>query len=433
MRNLLRSAGVALLVALQTQTALAATHAATPLSLNTAIALALRDNLAYRSAQIGIAQAVAQLRQAHAPELPGLALRDTYLYASPVAKLTTPFGSIPFSSTDSTNVPLLALQYTLYDGGVTAARVGQAAAGLSMAEGDAHEARGATVAQVSKAYFGLLAAMRMERVAQHALTLAGQHVKQARELLAGGQIPRADLLRAQAGLADQNVRAIQAHDAVAMAQLALAQVLHAPLSTRYMPTDRLAGSVPHFDLRALLASARAQRGEYLAAKAALVAAQRAVAVARGGAAPSVALTVADGNTQPAVISGFHNQFSVGLSAVWMLFDGGYTAGRVAAARAGVQRAKLGVEGLREAIGVQVRSAYLGVQAAQAGVSAARQFVHYADESLRLAGVRYHGGVATALEMQDAQQRDRAAHQELVHAEAALRTSIVELRFAAGLL
>lgn len=432
MRNPLRIAAVALLFALQTRTALAAPAAATPLTLDAAISLALRDNLSYRSAQLGINQAVAQLREARAPELPGVQLRDTYLYASPVAKLTTPFGSIPFSSTDATNVPLAALQYTLFDGGVTAARVGQAAAGLAMAEGQAHEARAATIAAVSKSYFGLLAAIRMARVAQRAVSLAKSHVTQARELLANGQIPRADLLRAQAELADQHVQALQAEDGVQMAQLELARVLHAPLSTRYLPTDHLALDPPHFDLPSLLISARAHRGEYIAARAALLAAQRAVAVASGGDAPQITLTVADGNTQPAVVSGFHNQFSVGLSAAWTLFDGGYTAGRVAAARTSVEQAKLGVDALREGIGVQVRGAYLGVQTATAGVSAARRFVRFADESLRLARVRYRGGVTTALEMQDAQLRDRSARQALVQAQAALRTSVVEMRFAAGL-
>ena len=143
--------------------------------------------------------------------------------------------------------------------------------------------------------------------------------------------------------------------------------------------------------------------------------------------------VADGNTQPAVVGGFHNQFSVGLSAVWSLFDNGYTAGRVAEARAGVRQAELGVEQLKNGIELQVRQAYLNVNEASARVGAAEHLVQLADENLRLAQVRYRGGVSTALELQDAELRDSAAHQTLAGAQAALRQGVVQVRFSAGLL
>ena len=142
-----------------------------------------------------------------------------------------------------------------------------------MAEGQAHEARAATIAAVSKSYFGLLAAMRMSDVADRAVTIAKEHVKQAQVMLANGQVPRADLLRAEAELADQNVHAIGAHAALQMVQLQLDQVLHAPLSTRYLPTDHLALPAPTFHLESLLASAHSNRGEYIAAQAALLAKQ----------------------------------------------------------------------------------------------------------------------------------------------------------------
>lgn len=433
MRKTLHVATVAFVLALQSQAAFAATPNSTPLTLDSAISLALRDNLSYRSARIGIEQAVAMLRQARAPEMPAVQVQDTYQYVNPVAKLTTPFGSIPFSTTSATNVPLAALQYTLFDGGITAARVSQAVAGIAIAEGNAHEARATTISAVSESYFGLLAAIRMSEVADRAVTIAQEHVKQAHAMLANGQVPRADLLRAQAELADQNVHALTAHAAVRMGQLHLDLVLHEPFATRYMPTDHLALATPTFHLESLLATAHANRGEYVAAQAALLAAKRAVTVAAGGNLPNLKLMIADGNTQPAVVSGFHNQFSLGLTAVWTLFDGGYTSGQVAAARAGVDRAQLGVEALSEGIDLQVNGAYLTVQAASAQVEAARQFARFADESLRLARVRYLGGVSTALEMQDAELRDRSARQALVQANVQLRTSVVALRFAAGLL
>ena len=411
---------------------LAASMAATPLSLENAIAIALKQNLQYQSAHVAVAASQAQLRQSLAARLPGVALQDTYQYVNPVAKLSTPFGTLPFSTVNATNVPLLALQYTVFDGGLTAARIGQTEAGLAAAQDQQRQARGEVIAGVSKAYYDLASAIAMRNVADRAVDVAAAHVKQAQQLFHSGMIPRADVLRAQTELANEKFNQIAAASAVTLSNTALDNVLNVPLTTAYQPTDSLDAPAPKFDLDALIASARAQRGDLAAAQAAVVAATSAVRAAQSGSFPHVNATLADGNTQPAVVGGYHNQFSVQLSAVWTLFDNGYTAGRVAQAQAGVQQAQLGVEQLQNGIDLQVRQAYLNVQQAQARVAAAQQLVGLSDENLRLAQIRYRGGVGTALELQDAELRDRSARQELTGAQAALRQGVVQLRFAAGL-
>lgn len=404
-----------------------------PLSLDDAIAIAMRGNLQYRQAGVALDAAHARLQQARAPEMPALSLRDSYQYVDPIAKLSTPFGSIPFSTVNATNVPLAQLQYTLYDGGVTAARVGQAEAGLAAVQGAQRQARGAVVAAVSSTYFDLVAASDMSAVADRAVAVAAEHERVARQLLASGMIARADLLAARSELANERVNAIGAHNGVALAQARLDSLLDVSLDTVYRPTDTLDAPAPAVRLDDLLASAHETRGDLLAARASVVAADRAVQAAKGGFAPQVNGMISLGNTQPVVVGGYHSQFSVGLGAVWSLFDNGYTAGRVAEAQAGVAEAKLSVQQLQNDIDLQIRQAYLGVNQANAQVVAGRSLVQLADETLRLAQVRYRGGVGTALELEDAELRDRSAYETLLSAQAGLRRSAVELRFAAGLL
>lgn len=411
---------------------LAALAGAQPLSLNDAIAIALKQNLQYQSAQVAVHSVEAQLQQSRAPRAPGLAVQDTYQYVNPVAKLSTPFGAIPFSTVNATNVPVLALQYTVFDGGATASRIGQAEAGLAGARAGERQSRGAVIAQVSKAYYDLAAAFESEDVADRAVAVASAHVRQAGQLFSAGMIPRADILRAQTELANERVSQITSRNAVNLAEVALDNVLNVPLSTLYRPTDPLGAPAPNFNLDDLLASARAQRGDLAAARAAVEAASIAVGAARSGRLPQIKATVADGNTQPAVTGGYHNQFSIALNAVWSLFDNGYTAGRVAEAQDAVDQARIGVRQLENGIDLQVRQAYLGVNEASARAAAARQLVTLSAENLRLAQIRYRGGVGTALELQDAELRDRSARQEFTAAQAALRQGVVQLRFAAGL-
>lgn len=408
-------------------------NAATPLSLDTAVALGLKQNLEYARSLAHVDAIAAQFRQARAPKAPSLALEDTYQYVNPVAALSTPMGAIPFSTVNATNVPLLALQYTLFDGGATAARASAAAAGLSAAEASAQEARGATIARVSKAYYDLAAALQLQSVAERGVAVAQAHERDARTMLAAGTIPRADLLRAQAELASERVNAIQADNGVDLARVALDSVLDVPLDTVYAPTDPLDAPPPRVALASLLVSAHSARGELAAARFAVDAARHAITAARAGGVPQVKATIADGNTQPAVVGGYHNQFSLGLSAVWTLFDNGYTAGRVAEADAGLHDAQLSLAQMQNGVDVEVREAYLNLNEAAARVEAARDLVTYSDENLRLAQVRYRGGVGTALELQDAELRDRTAQQTLTQSEAALRQSVVQLRYVAGLL
>jgi outer membrane protein TolC len=147
----------------------------------------------------------------------------------------------------------------------------------------------------------------------------------------------------------------------------------------------------------------------------------------------VDLVVADGNVQPAVAPGYRNQFSVGLNAVWTLFDNGAVAGNVAAAQAGIDQAKLTLEQLQNDVELQVRQAYLNLSDARARVVASQSYVALADENLRLAQVRYRGGVGTLLELQDAELRATTARQALIAAQVAVREGIVHVRFNAGLL
>jgi outer membrane protein TolC len=119
--------------------------------------------------------------------------------------------------------------------------------------------------------------------------------------------------------------------------------------------------------------------------------------------------------------------------VWTLFDGGYTAGRIDAADAGVRQATLALQQVENGVELEVRQAYLNVGQASAQVDASRQLVALAEENQRLAQVRYRGGVGTALELQDAELRADAARETLVGAEVALREGVSHLRFAAGML
>ena len=409
------------------------TIAPAPLTLASAVAIALDHNAAYRIAQTAVAAARASVRGASAEQRPTVSLADTYAYVTPVATLNTPFGALPFSSTKSTNVPLLTVAYQLFDGGRSAAHISRTAALLAGAEADARTARMTLVDATTKAYFDLVAAQQRVAVADRSIAVARAQVDDARHQLAAGQAPQADVLRAQTDMAGQRVRQIAAENAVSLAQTVLDSALGVPLGDLHVPTDPLDAGASDVSLNALLTAATTHRADIAAARVAVDAAKYAIDEARAERAPRIGIALSDGNVQPAVVPGYRNQLSLGLSAVWNLFDGGATASRIDAARAGLARARLTLEQLRSDAELQIRQAALNFSDAKARVEAAGAYVTLADENVRLARVRYRGGVGTVLEVQDAELRASAAREALIAAQVGVREGIVHVRFAAGLL
>lgn len=401
-----------------------------PLSLNAALRLALERNPAYRDAVVGVTAAEARARAARAPLGPRVVISDSYQYADPVAELATSFGPLPFSP-PSTNVPLVGVELLAYDGGARLASLGAAEADVAAARGAQRQAASDVVGAVAKAYFGLAAARESTAVADHAVDLAQQHLELAQQRFHAGVVARADVLQAETDLAARRVDAIDAANAVELAQNDLDAAINVPFATTYVPSDGLDVPSPTLDLGLLVAQGLRARGDLAAARAAVDAAAKALAAARATRAPHVSVGVSEGNVQPVVTTGFKAQFSAQLRAVWTLFDGGTDAARIAEAQAAVRRAELAVEALSTKAELEVRQAYLRVTASRARVDAANQLMDLAAENERLAEIRYRAGVGTALELRDAELRDTEARRTQVTAQADLRSNVVAVQVASG--
>lgn len=409
------------------------------LSLNQAVDRGLSANLRYRQSLESIQASLAQLQQARAPQMPFFIFKDTYQNTNPLAALTLPPlvpGMSPLTlkqGLENANDPRVALQYTLFDGGKTASQVGQAAAGLAAFEAQARAAADATVQAVADGYYQLVETRRLADVADEAVHVDQAHVKQAQQFLSAGTVARSDVLRAETTLANDQVAAIRAHNAVDLAESSLDNTLDYPVSTHLVLTDTIAPTAPEIALQTLESAAHQYRGELQAARFAIDAAHAAVGIARSNYIPSLALQASEGNTQPQLVSGFHAQFNLQLTAVWTLFDHGFTVGRLHQAESQVHTADLGYQEAEHDIDLQVEQAYLNLQAARSGVEAAQRLVSFAEENRRLAEERYRAGVGTAIELADAQLNATSAQQNLVKALADQQIALVDARYAAGLL
>ena len=123
--------------------------------------------------------------------------------------------------------------------------------------------------------------------------------------------------------------------------------------------------------------------------------------------------------------------TVGVSATWLLFQGGQTRAQVAEAEANVAGEVAQLDLLRQTLRSDVDAARLAVRAAKESISAAQEALTNSKVRLTLAEQRYQVGVGSAIELGDAQVAVTQASAQLVQADDKLATARAQLLRALG--
>jgi outer membrane protein len=406
------------------------------LTLDAALKIALANNLTYQSAQADVQVAAAQVVQATGARIPSLSAgyarehtqsAGAFLIPTPAGKIAFPISATNYNSINET------VQWAIYTGGALAAAVGAADAGYSASQSQLTAARSDVVRDTTNDYFQLIESRDGAAIADQAVLVAQDDLKTSQELFDAGTAAKADVLRQQVTLANAEVAQVQADNAAALANEALANELNIDLGSTIAPTEPLSIEAPSFDLQDMLADAKSKRPELSAAQSAVTIADDVVKQARAGTLPSISLQVQNAGLTPNFENIPQPQLSETLSVTWKLFDGGMTHGKVAEASADVDKAKINLQQLQNSVDLEVRQAYLNYAAAQAQVAAALSGQTSADENLRVTRLRYRSGVGTSLELSDALLADTQAQTQYVDSQAQLRIALVSLQRAAGLL
>ncbi|HLW37410.1 MAG TPA: TolC family protein [Candidatus Eremiobacteraceae bacterium] len=410
------------------------------LTLHDALALALANNLNYQAALADERAAEGQVIQARSVRSPSLSAGYSYVHTQNAGAFTFPvpsptgppqFKTIEVSAQNLNNVNA-TLQYALYSGGSGQAAIGQAAANLAGAQSQLAATRSTVVRDVTNAYFQLAQTQRAAAVADEAVSVAEQNLTVSEQLFKAGTAARADVLQQEVTRANSRVAAIQAHNAAALANAQLANLLNINLGSIITPTEPLEARTPSYTLTDLLEQAH-NRPELAAAQDAVAIADLAVTIARAATLPAVNLTVEDASSKPNFENVPQPQLSETLAVTWKLFDGGLTHGRIVQARAQVDKAKINLKQLNNGVDLEVRQAYLNYSAALAQLDAAKSAQTSAQENLRVSQIRFRAGVGTSLELSNALLASTQAQNQNIAALAGLRIALVNVQRAAGLL
>jgi outer membrane protein TolC len=237
---------------------------------------------------------------------------------------------------------------------------------------------------------------------------------QAQDLKTAGIVAGIDVLRAQGQLQTQRQRVIAAESDFEKAKLQLARAIGLPLAQAFTLTDKIPyAPMPAPSLDEVLARALDARPDFLAAKSRVEAAQASIKAADGALLPSLRFD-ADYGAIGQTYSDAHSTFSVAATVHIPVFDGGRTKARRIEAGSTLRSARRSSP-TSAAGSIRVRAALLDLRAADQQLQASDTNRQLADAELAQARDRFGAGVASNLEITQAQESVAAASEQYIAA------------------
>jgi outer membrane protein TolC len=420
------------------QDAASGSGTAARLTLDEAVATALRANGGVRVARSRAEEAMRRRQGAGRAMLPSLSASFQSSQSTGNQRMVFPAGAL---GTYSGTGPIPARDMTVEQGGQRASygtlsisqpltsllriRAGRDAARADerAALADARRAELDVALGVEKVYYGLLVARYRRRAAQLRLAAAEESAQhRAHAVSAGTRLSMAALEGRTAAL-DARQSLLAAEDEIADLSARLAELLGAPVDTAR------ALEAPPAATEATLGAAAAspdveEAAELLRKAEAGLEAQRATYI------PDVSLYGQE-VYQTAVPFLAKTNLVFGVRAEWAVFDFGRREANVAGARAARRTAEENLARVRLRVATEVEQARRKVQRASRQAALASEVLALRREAARIAEDRVATGVALRTEQREAEAAAAGAEADWLGAEVGRRVAVAELRRALG--
>lgn len=265
--------------------------------------------------------------------------------------------------------------------------------------------------QVRVAYHDIQLATEQVTVNEASIRLLEQELADTRRRHEAGVAPKFNVLRAEVELANAKPRLFRARNALRIAKNNLSTQLGwtVPKDAGAEIPLQIAGRLerePHeIALSEAILRALAQRSELRALRTGEKIRAEEIIQARAGYQPNVGLFAGYGwqnRTFPHVLDESVNGWSAGAQMTWDVWDFGTTKGKVDAARARRERARIEAGDAARQIELQVRTAHSTFLEAQEVLDSLARVIEQAEEALRLATARAEAGTGTQLDVLGAQ-------------------------------
>ena len=291
---------------------------------------------------------------------------------------------------------------------------------------------------VNQAYYETLLAQQLVRVAQQTVATRQTVVDQISELTRQKLRSTVDLSFAEVNLADARLMQLRAQDRLQSAYAVLGQALGTQESIPYQLTEQPMPSEVPADVAPLLAQAFQTRPELASLHLQLEADQKFAFAERDLKRPTVSLTavggvlpyINPGSANPNIPAGYE---AVAVNVNIPIFDGHLFTARQEAAEYEVQATRQRSRDEQDRIARDVRVSWTHARTAFEAISTARQLLNHANLALDLAQSRYNLGLASIVELTQAQLGQTSAEVESLNAKYEYQEAYAALQYTLGLL
>ena len=314
----------------------------------------------------------------------------------------------------------VTLSYNIYDGGNRGASIRTAEKQLRFSELDLERIVEQTRFETASDYYDLQDSDAQVKIEEAAVEDALQTLKDAQLLEQAGLGTRFDVLRAEVELAQarQRLSTAEANQNIARRQLAetLSVSHNSDLATADAVEEAGTWEIPLPETIVQAFKNRAEL-EQLLLQREIGNEQRTIALSQ--IRPRIDATASyDLNDDFQDDFDISDDYSVGVTLQWRLFDGGAARAAAEQAEKDIESAETQFADQRNQIRFAVEQAYFRLQSNKRNISTATKEVELAVESLRLARLRFQAGVGTQTDVIDAQT-------QLTTARGSLLSSIID--------
>jgi outer membrane protein TolC len=289
---------------------------------------------------------------------------------------------------------------------------------------------------VAQTFYGLITAQHKYATAEIAFSEAEKFLKISRDLEHGGEVAHSDAIKAEIQFNDRQRGLQDARLAMENARLALAVIVFPNFEQNFTVVDdlNLAPQLPSFEeARGLAAKTNP---ELAAVSATLAAANAEVWAARSAHFPTLSFDYWYGiDSDHFATRNPDRTRNLGYAAAATLevpiWSWGATQSKVKQAQLNRDRTKIEVSFTQRQLAANLQSFYHEAEISRAQLGLLEHSFELASEGLRLTTLRYQAGEATVLEVVDAQNTLRQAHDAYDDAQVRYRVSVAELQTLTG--
>ena len=389
------------------------------LSLQDSVTYALQNNPAVKIAQAEQEKSAWGISEAEAGKLPTVSLGSSYNIKS-----NNPLGG------DGDLSNSLRLSMPLYSGGRIEGQIDQAKRQADFSIMGLDKAKAQVKLDTITSYYTVLQTANLLEVNNQTVANMEEHLQSVQAKYDVGVVAKSDLLRSEVELANARQNAIKAENSYLLAKNSLLSNMMLDPGTELSLTESLQYQNYDKSMADSLDLAKKNRPDIAQAQITVAIAATGIDLAKSGRLPSVSLGASNGWSEGVLPS--NDNWTVGVSASWNLYDAGTTGAKIKQADASLTKAQEQARQIETVALLEVRQNYLSMAEAEKRLGTTDVAVSKAQEDLYIAREKYNAGIGTNLDVIDAQLALTQAKTNRIQALYDYNVSVAKLNKAIGM-